>query len=188
MVSMRSIFSRHEWRSLLKPAALALAVCVAMPVLAQGTAPAPATGPAAQTTAAPAKPAAAASAPRPRIELPPAERQALEAAEAPRPASGPTRADLVPSAADAKAPPPVDEPRTRIEQIRTSNRISEIRVTPALTGRTYTITNREGRQPTSATETSSGLSVPKFFTFEWGRPDERPAPALPPPPSSSTPR
>ena len=187
MLSMRSTSSRHDWRSLLKPAALALAGCVAMPVWAQGTAGA-AAGPAAQTNAAPDKPAAAASAPRQRIELPTAERQALEAGEAPRPASAPTRADLVPSAADAKAPPPAEEPRTRIEQIRTSNRISEIRVTPALTGRTYTITNREGRQPTSATETSSGLSVPKFFTFEWGRPEERPAPALPPPPSSSTPR
>ena len=94
----------------------------------------------------------------------------------------------MPSAADAKAPPLAEEPGTRIEQVRTSNRISEIRVTPALTGRTYTITNREGRQPTSATDTSSSLSVPKFFTFEWGRADERPAPALPPPPSSSTPR
>ena len=73
-------------------------------------------------------------------------------------------------------------PRTCIEQIRTSNRITEIRVTPALTGRTYTITNREGRQPTSATDTSSSLSVPKFFTFECGRPEERPAAALPPPP------
>jgi hypothetical protein len=184
MLSMRSTSSRHDWRSLLKPAALALAACVAMAVWAQGTVPAPA----AQPNAAPNKPAAAANAPRQRIELPTAERQALEAGEAPRPASAPTRADLVPSAADAKAPPPAEEPRTRIEQIRTSNRISEIRVTPALTGRTYTITNREGRQPTSATETSPGLSVPKFFTFEWGRPEERPAPALPPPPTSSTPR
>ena len=184
MVSMRSKASRHDWRSLLKPAALALAGCVAMPVWAQGTAPPPA----AQTTTAPDKPAATAGAPRQRIELPKAERQALEAGEDPRLPSAPTRADLVPSAADAKAPPPADEPRTRIEQIRTSNRISEIRVTPALTGRTYTITNREGRQPTSATETSPGLSVPKFFTFEWGRPEERSTPALPPPPSSSTPR
>jgi hypothetical protein len=156
-------------------AALALTGCVALPALAQGTSPAP------------SKPAAAANAPRQRIELPAAERKALEGSATPRQTTTPTEADLVPAAADAKAPP-AEEPRTRIEQVRTSNRISEIRVTPALTGRTYTITNREGRQPTSATDTSSGLSVPKFFTFEWGRAEERPAPALPAPPSSSTPR
>ena len=91
----------------------------------------------------------------------------------------------MPTDADAKAPPP-EEPVTRIEQIRTDNRISEIRVTPALTGRTYTITNREGQQPISATESLSGLSVPKFFTFEFGRPTERSAPPLPPPPSSQS--
>jgi len=164
--------------------AIAVAGVVATPALAQGTAT-PAPRPPATSSPA-AKPAA--PAPRQRIELPASEKQALEAGTSSSSSQTLTSTDLVPSAADAKAPPPAEQPTTRIEQIRTSNRISEIRVTPALTGRTYTITNREGRQPTSAVETSSGLSVPKFFTFEWGRPDERPAPPLPPPPSSSTPR
>jgi hypothetical protein len=169
-------------------AALALAGCAALSAWAQGTTPATdARLPAATSTTA-SKPAAPPKAPRQRIELPASERQALEAGGTARPATAPTQSDLVPSEADAKVPPAAEEQGTRIEQVRTSNRISEIRVTPALTGRTYTIINREGRQPTSATDTSSGLSVPKFFTFEWGRTDERPAPTLPPPPPSSTPR
>jgi len=86
-----------------------------------------------------------------------------------------------------KSPAPAEE-QTRIEQIRTLNGVSEIRVTPALTGRTYTIVNREGRQPTSATGTSSGLSVPMFFNFQFGRTDDRPAAPVPPPPTSATPR
>ena len=132
--------------------------------------------------AAPARPAGK-PATRQRLELPAAEKQAIDARAdaATLPAPSPSD-ELVPSEADAKAPPP-EEPVTRIEQVRNNNRISEIRVTPALTGRTYTMTNREGQQPISATESLSGLSVPKFFTFEFGRPTERPAPPLPPPPS-----
>ena len=159
-----------------------LAAALTLPAWGQATAP-DARAPA-STGAKAGKPAAAPAAPRQRIELTPAERQALDRAAAP-PASAPVRDELVPTEADAKAVPP-DEPATRIEQVWTSNRISEIRVTPALTGRTYTINNREGQQPMSATDTSSGLSLPKFFTFEFGRPAERPTPGLPPPPSSTT--
>ena len=167
-------------------ALLALASAATAPAMAQATGAKPdARSPAATTP--PPRSTTPTAVPRQRIELPAAERQAIEGGSTPRASSALTQADLVPSAADAKAPV-LEEPQTRIEQVRTGNRISEIRVTPALTGRTYTITNREGRQPTSAIETSPGLSVPKFFTFEWGRPDERTAPSLPPPPSSSTPR
>jgi hypothetical protein len=173
-------------RRWLTAALLALAGAATAPALAQGTsAKADARTPAATTPSA--RPTAPTTAPRQRIELPAAERQALDAGQTRSAPSVPTQAELVPSAADARAPV-LEEPQTRIEQVRTGNRISEVRVTPALTGRTYTITNREGRQPTSAFETSPGLSVPKFFTFEWGRPEERAAPSLPPPPSSSTPR
>jgi hypothetical protein len=188
MNQMRPDLWRHAWRSTRTPAAFALLACAAFYALAQGFTPAADKSPPPPASTAPAQPTAASKTPRQRIELPKAERQALEAEEAPRQATGPTQADLVPSDADTQASPQLDEKRTRIEQVRTSNRISEIRVTPALTGRTYTITNREGRQPTSATDTSSNLSVPKFFTFEWGGTEERPSPPLPPPPSSSTPR
>jgi hypothetical protein len=137
-------------------------------------------------SSAPAVPAA----PRSRIELSPAERQALESTNAPTPAgSAPTRDELLPTADDARALQPAEERQTVIEQVRLPNRTTEIRVTPALTGRTYTMTTREGRQPLSATGTSPGLSVPNFFTFEFGGSEERPASTLPPPPpSSSTPR
>ncbi|HTN48955.1 MAG TPA: hypothetical protein VMK32_05950 [Burkholderiaceae bacterium] len=150
------------------------------------TAPPPATRPdtGASTAATPARPAAK---PPQRIDLPAAEKQALEAASGGTATdTTPTADELVPTEADTKAPLP-EEPRTRIEQIRTRNGVSEVRVTPALTGRTYTITNREGQQPLSATESLSGLSVPKFFTFEFGRPADRAAsPPLPPPPSSQS--
>jgi hypothetical protein len=174
-----------KWRGLLLTTVLALAGGTVLPALAQAQGATPASGPPAQAGTR-AKPSAAPSAPRQRIELPAAERKALEDGSTTRPAAGPTPEELVPSAADAKSPEP--EERTHIEEVRTSNRITEIRVTPALTGRTYTMTNREGRQPTSATDTFSGLSVPKFFTFEFGRTDERPAASVPPPPTSSTPR
>ena len=165
------------------PGAVLLLLATIGPVAAQ-SAPA-ASDVRTPANSAPARPATK-PATRPRLELPAAEKQAIDAranaASPPAPAAGD---ELVPTEADAKASPP-EEPVTRIEQVRTDNRISEIRVTPALTGRTYTITNREGQQPISATESRSGLSVPKFFTFEFGRPTERPVPPLPPPPSSQS--
>jgi hypothetical protein len=149
----------------------------------------------AQADVKPSTPAAGAAptvsvVPRSRIELSPAERQALESTSAPTPTgSAPTRDELLPTADDARALQPAEERHTVIEQVRLPNRTTEIRVTPALTGRTYTMTTREGRQPLSATGTSPGLSVPNFFTFEFGGSEERPASTLPPPPpSSSTPR
>ena len=143
----------------------------------------------AATGATTAAPAPATAAPRTRIELSPAERQALDGTNASTRSTAPTRDELLPTADDAQALQPAEERQTVIEQVRTPNRTTEIRVTPALTGRTYTMTTREGRQPLSATGTSPGLSVPKFFTFEFGGTEERPAPTLPPPPpSSSTPR
>jgi hypothetical protein len=143
----------------------------------------------AATGATTAAPSPATAAPRTRIELSPAERQALDGTNASTRSTAPIRDELLPTADDAQALQPAEERQTVIEQVRTPNRTTEIRVTPALTGRTYTMTTREGRQPLSATGTSPGLSVPKFFTFEFGGTEERPAPTLPPPPpSSSTPR
>jgi hypothetical protein len=165
--------------------ALAMGLSTPAMVLAQTAPVAPPDAkpsPATPTTGSPAsKPAA----PRTRIELPPAERQAIEGGKSENRPTTPTRSELLPNADDATTTI-IDEPANVIEQIRTSNRITEIRVTPAMTGRTYIMTNREGRQPTTATDTTSGLSVPKFFTFEFGRQADRPAAALPPPPSSTS--
>lgn len=124
--------------------------------------------------------------PRTRIELPAAEREAVETTTAPSPS--PTPDELLPTADDARALKPAAEQQTTIEQVRLPNRSTEVRVTPALTGRTWTMTTREGQQPLSPTSTSPGLSVPKFFTFEFGGPSDAPARSAPPPPSSATPR
>lgn len=130
------------------------------------------------------KPALAAPAPRTRIELPAAERQALEDNRAAQVA--PARNELLPQADDSDGTL-LEPPATVVDEIRTGNRVTEIRVTPALTGRTYTITNREGRQPITATGSPNSLSLPKFFTFEFGQPAERTvAPAAPPPPSTQS--
>lgn len=127
---------------------------------------------------------------RTRIELPAAERAALENSSATAVPPAAERNELLPQAEDAQTT--IVEPSgTVIEQVRQSNRISEVRVTPALTGHTWVMTNREGRQPIGATDTQSGLSVPKFFTFEFGATGPRQsgaasAPAAPPPPSTQS--
>lgn len=107
-------------------------------------------------------------------------------------APAPERNELLPQPEDAQMT--IVEPSgTVVEQVRRSNRISEVRVTPALTGHTWIMTNREGRQPVGATDTLPGLSVPKFFTFEFGStgPRQSSAPAaaassVPAPPSTQS--
>ncbi len=142
------------------------------------------TAPAAVPRAAPTQAVSAPAAPRTRIELPAAERQALEDNRAAQ--SAPARNELLPQADDSDGTL-LEPPATVVDEIRTGNRVTEIRVTPALTGRTYTITNREGRQPITATGSPNSLSLPKFFTFEFGQPAERAvAPAAPPPPSTQS--
>ena len=177
---------RPAWRRPPTLLACALALGVALPavVLAQAAPAAPSAARPAQATPNGATPASK-PAPRTRIELPAAERQAIESGQPESRSTTPTRNELLPNADDASTTI-IDEPANVIEQIRTSNRITEIRVTPAMTGHTYIMTNREGRQPITATDTSSGLSIPKFFTFEFGRPAERPTAPLPPPPTSTS--
>ncbi len=129
-----------------------------------------------------AKPAPAK--PRSTINLSPADRQAIDARElkAVKPAS--VEEALQPTPEDAKIERDDSANTTRIEQLRTSNRISEVIVTPAGSSRSYTMTNREGRQPFGTTQMAPGLSVPNFFRFEFGRPTPTPlAPPAPPPAS-----
>jgi hypothetical protein len=149
-------------------------------VLAQ----APGTPPA---SSAPAKPAAQKpSPPRTAIQLTPAERQTIDAAQAGK--EKPARVE------DALAPTPEDiKPRaaddtsntTRIEQLHQSNRVSEVIVTPSGQSRSYVMQNREGQQPFGTTQMSPGLSVPMFFRFEFGRtlPPATNPPSPPAPPS-----
>lgn len=155
----------------------------------------------AQTTSAPppppmppdsktSKPALAPAPPRRAIELSPAERQAIDARElkAVKPAS--VEEALQPTPEDAKIERDDTSNTTRIEQYRTSNRVSEVVVTPAGSSRSYSMTNREGKQPFGTTQMTPGLSVPNFFRFEFGRPAPTPTvppPAAPPPSAPSKP-
>jgi hypothetical protein len=176
------IRSRAGLQTVLRSAwpAAALAVAVALQPVGVAAQTAPAATP--RAAPKPAVPATAGS--RTRIELPPAERQALEDNRV-TPAA-PARNELLPQADDANGTL-LEPPATVVDEIRTGNRVSEIRVTPALGGHTYTINNREGRQPITATGSPNSLSLPKFFTFEFGQPTERAvAPAAPPPPSTQS--
>jgi len=125
--------------------------------------------------------------PRRAIELSPTERQAIDARElkAVKPAS--VEEALQPTPNDARVERDDVSNTTRIEQLRTSNRVSEVIVTPAGTTRSYTMTNREGKQPFGTTQMTPGLSVPNFFRFEFGRAAPAPASAAPAPPTT-TPR
>lgn len=166
-----------------------LALAAAAVWLAAGAALAQAPGaPPPLPTATPARPAVAPAkpaAPRRAIQLTPAERDAIDAAQSP--ALKPARVEdaLAPSAEDVRPRAGDDHGTTLIEQRRVSNRVSEVVVTPPGASRTYVMTNREGRQPFGTTQMNSGLSVP-MFRFEFGR-STPPAtnPPLPPAPSPS---
>ena len=132
------------------------------------------------TKPAPAKP-------RRAIELSPAERQAIDARElqAVKPAS--IEEALQPTPEDAKIERDDTSNTTRIEQFRTSNRITEVVVTPAGSTHSYSMMNREGRQPLGTTQMNPGLSVPNFFRFEFGRSTPAPLPAPAPPQAPAQP-
>jgi hypothetical protein len=165
--------------------ALACLLAGAGTVLAQQK-PAVDAPPPALRSESPTKPAPArGQAQRPAVQLTPAERDAMDAAAAAAVKPASIEDALVPTADDAKAKPDV-ESRTRIEQRRVSNRVDEIIVTPAGSTHSYVIMNREGRMPYGTTQMNSGLSVPMFFRFEFGRTTAPASPTAPPPAPSST--
>ena len=159
----------------------------------------------AQTTSAPppppmppeskaAKPAPPPSTLRRAIELSPAERQTIDARELKKIKPASVEEALQPTPEDARIERDdgiyTGGNTTRIDQYRTSNRISEVIVTPAGSSRSYSMTNREGKQPFGTTQMTPGLSVPNFFRFEFGRPTPTPTippPAAPPPSAPSKP-
>ncbi|MBC8119979.1 MAG: hypothetical protein H7X75_10435 [Burkholderiaceae bacterium] len=168
----------------MKSAVLALLMPWAMAAYAQAPVPSAPPGPpplpAADSKAV--KPTLAPAKPRRAIELSPAERQAIDARElkAVRPAS--VEDALQPTPEDAKIEREENDNTTRIEQLRTSNRISEVIVTPPRAAYSYSMTNREGKQPFGTTQMSPGLSVPNFFRFEFGRSTPSTStPSVPPP-------
>lgn len=180
---MHSCASNGGWKmrsvvvALLMPWAM---VCAQSP--APSAPPAPPPLPPVDANAIKPAPAPAPAKPRRAIELSPAERQAIDARElkAVKPAS--VDEALLPTPEDAKIEREENDNTTRIEQLRTSNRISEVIVTPPRAAYSYSMTNREGKQPFGTTQMTPGLSVPNFFRFEFGR--STPAastPSVPPP-------
>ena len=136
------------------------------------------------TKPAPAKP-------RRAIELSPAERQAIDERElqAVKPASIEEALQPTPAGDPDNAKIERDDTSntTRIEQFRTSNRITEVVVTPAGSTHSYSMMNREGRQPLGTTQMNPGLSVPNFFRFEFGRSTPAPLPIPAPPQAPAQP-
>jgi hypothetical protein len=113
--------------------------------------------------------------PPPAIDAPPPPPAAPSASDAaaspPAPAAGAPRTDV---AADAAAQPDqkekpriVAQPDVRFEEHRRGRHLVEIVVTPAHTTYSYTILNLEGQPPRSVLETSPGLSVPRFWRFDF---------------------
>lgn len=159
-------------------AVLALAVA---PLAAQTSAPPPPV----LAPAAPAKPEAPRTPPRSAIQLSPAERQAIDSVEARKDkAAAKVDEGLAPTADDIKPRSEPDNSTTRIQQVYTSNRVTEVIVTPAGQTHSYVMFNREGRQPYGTTQMNSGLSVPMFLRFEFGKPTP---PTTPPPPPAPPP-
>lgn len=162
---------------------LALLACtlslVAAPAFAQASSAPPRLPAASQTKPMPQKPG------QPAIQLAPAERQAIDAAQSAKEKPARVEDALAPTAEDMK-PRAADDTSnmTRIEQLHQSNRVSEVIVTPPGQSRSYVMHNREGQQPFGTTQMSSGLSVPMFFRFEFGR-TSPPATNPPSPPAPS---
>ena len=159
-------------------AALAM-LCAGVAAQTTGAPPPPSMAP-----AAPVKPQVRPGKPRPAIQLSPTERQAIDAAEETK-AKAAAQSDegLAPTAADIKPRTEPDIGTTRIQQVYTSNRVSEVIVTPAGQTHSYVMLNREGRQPYGTTDLNSGLSVPMFFRFEFGK--STPTTPVSPPPAPS---
>lgn len=87
--------------------------------------------------------------------------------DAPPPAAEP-RAAATPDA-PAKAPPAdlSDLLRTRIEQVKRGNRVSQVRVTGTGGELRYTMDVRDGRVPEPTQGPGTGLSTPNFLKIEF---------------------
>ena len=89
----------------------------------------------------------------------------------PPPAEAPVAAGAAPAAEQALAKPPQgslsDLLRTRIEQVKRGNRVSEVRVTGVSGEVRYTMDVRDGRAPEPTQGSGTGLSTPNFFKIEF---------------------
>ena len=103
-------------------------------------------------------PAWAQPAPPPLQNAPPSP----PAAEAPAAAAAPVDAQ-----APARPPELSDLLRTRIEQVKRGNRVSEVRVTGVDGQVRYTMDVQEGRPPEPTQSPGTGLSTPNFIKIEF---------------------
>lgn len=87
------------------------------------------------------------------------------------PAAAAPAAPAAPADAQAPArPPPSDLSdllRTRIEQVKRGNRVSEVRVTGVDGQVRYTMDVQEGRPPEQTQGAGAGLSTPNFIKIEF---------------------
>lgn len=85
--------------------------------------------------------------------------------------ASPTTAPTAPAAAEAPAKPPQsdlsDLLRTRIEQVKRGNRVSEVRVTGVGGEVRYTMDVGDGRVPEPRQSPGTGLSTPNFLKIEF---------------------
>jgi hypothetical protein len=86
------------------------------------------------------------------------------APSSPAPAAAPSQP---PAAATPRAPELSDLLRTRIEQVKRGNRVSEIRVTGVGGEVRYTMDVGEGRPPEPRQTPGSGVSTPNFLNIEF---------------------
>ena len=79
-------------------------------------------------------------------------------------APGQAAADL-----SGAAPQPVSKPQkdVQIEQKHVGRRLSEVIVTPAGFTYQYTMVNLEGQDSGSVLQPHPGLSIPRFFRFDF---------------------
>ncbi len=116
--------------------------------------------------------AALAAAPLAWAQLPPPALKDLPPSP-PSPPASPAAAPAAPTAApaataEAQARPPLsDLLRTRIEQVKRGNRVSEVRVTGVDGEVRYTMDVQDARAPTPTRGTDSGLSTPNFLNIEF---------------------
>jgi hypothetical protein len=90
--------------------------------------------------------------------------------EAPPAAQAHAAAPAPPAAAAPAAPPPADLSdllRTRVEQVKRGNRVSEVRVTGVGGDVRYTMDVGDGRVPEPRQASGTGLSTPNFLKIEF---------------------
>ena len=89
--------------------------------------------------------------------------------EAPPAAQAPADGAAAPAPAPARAAPAElsDLLRTRVEQVKRGNRVSEVRVTGTGGEVRYTMDVRDGRVPEPRQAPGTGLSTPNFLKIEF---------------------